>query len=117
MRAALKSVSTIDGDDPSNFRPETDCFSIWLRLYVGPSGEEGSESFDVCVCSPDWLARQSESDGFVMGRHHLVVNAYSFIPLRSTLERLIGQCSGENWAEVAAKVGRIGQWEFEDYVA
>jgi Immunity protein 8 len=118
MTAVLKSISTIEGNDPSTFRPDDEmCFSLWLRLYVGPSDGEGSESFDVLVCSPGWLARQSERDGFVVGRHHLVVNAYRYDLLRDQLAKLIGQFSGSNWSEVAAKVGRIGYWEFEDYAA
>jgi hypothetical protein len=47
-----------------------------------------------------------------------VVNAYRFDFLRDTLAKLINHFSGANWSEVAAKVGlgRIGYWEFEDYV-
>jgi hypothetical protein len=109
MRPVLKNISTIDGDDASKFTPEdAQCFSLWLRLDVGPSDGEGSESFDVLICSPSWLAGQCERDGFVIGRHHFVVNEYRFDFIRDKLTQFIGHCSGETWSEIAAKVSRIG---------
>jgi hypothetical protein len=117
MQAVLKSIWTIDGEDASTFTPEhPECFSVWLRLFVGPSNGAGEESFDVLVCSPGWLARECERDSFVVGRHHFVVNSFEFASIRDNLSRLVGQCSGASWAEVASKVARIGYWEFEDYV-
>ena len=117
MRPVLKNIMTIGGDDASKFTPgDSKYFSLWLRLQVGPSDGEGSESFDVLVCSPGWLACQCERDGFVIGRHHFVVNQYRFDFIRDKLIKYIGHCSGENWPEIAGKVARIGHWEFEDYV-
>ena len=92
-----------------------DVFCIAIRVMVGPRGDEGEESFDIRVYTPGWLAQACERDGFVVGRHFLVVNSYSWDHLRSTLVNLIENCAGESWKEVAEKVGRIGHWEFEDY--
>ncbi len=117
MKAMLKSIWTIDGGDPSTFAPEDASFSLRLRLSVGPSDAEGSESFDLLVCSPAWLATQCERDGFVTGRHHFIVNEYRFDFVRETLNKLINQYSGASWSEVGAKVARLGCWEFEDYVS
>jgi hypothetical protein len=52
---------------------------------------------------------------FVLGRHHLVVLVYNFEVIRRTLVRLVERYSGATWQDVAAKVSRIGYWEFEDY--
>lgn len=117
MHGLLKSIWTIDGEDASQVIPDdAKCFSIWLRLHVGPSNGEGSESFDVNVCSPCWRAGQCARDGFVVGRHHFVVNEYRFELIRDKLAQLISGCSGTTWHEAATKVARIGGWEFEDYV-
>jgi hypothetical protein len=32
-----------------------------------------------------------------------------------TLVTLVERCGGATWQDVAAKVSRIGYWEFEDY--
>jgi Immunity protein 8 len=72
MRPVLINITTIDGDNASKFVSEDGSFSLWLRLHVGSSDREESESFDVLVCSPGWLAFQCERDGFVIGRQHFV---------------------------------------------
>ena len=116
MRAALRRIYTIDGDDPTNYTPdEPDRFAVVLRMFVGSSPGEGEESFDVTVCTPLWLQEACDRDGFVLGRHLFVVQAYNFEFIRAKLSRLIERYSGATWREVAARVGRIGYWEFEDY--
>ena len=116
MRPTIKRITTIDGGDPVEYSPrDPDRFAIVLRLFVGPSSSAGDESFDLTVCTPVWLKDTCERDGFVLGRHHLVVLVYNFEFIRRTLVRLVERYSGATWQEVAAKVSRIGYWEFEDY--
>jgi Immunity protein 8 len=116
MRPTLKRISTIDGHDPAVYAPgDPKRFALVLRLFVGPSSGLGEESFDLTVCTPLWLQDKCERDGFFIGRHHLVVIAYDFEFIRRTLVRLVERYSGATWQDVAAKVSRIGYWEFEDY--
>lgn len=75
----------------------------------------GEESFDVTVCSPEWLAERCREQGFVVGRHHLVVDEFNVGAVLDTLSKLVQNCHGETWQEVAEQVSRIGYWEFEDY--
>jgi hypothetical protein len=82
---------------------------------VGPRDGEGQESFDIEVCTPAWLAKVCEKDGFVIGRHVLIVNDFEQARIRKIVVRMIERCSGDTWKEVAEKVGRLGYWEFEDY--
>ena len=51
-----------------------------------------------------------------MGRHHLIVMEYNFERIVRSIEDFIKQCTGADWNEVAEKIGRLGKWEFEDYV-
>jgi hypothetical protein len=44
------------------------------------------------------------------------VKEYDFPALKSFVEGYCLNCSGETWQEVAEKLGRLGKWEFEDYV-
>jgi immunity protein 8 of polymorphic toxin system len=116
MRPAIKSISTIDGDDPARYQPsDGGTFAVTLRLLIGPADSVGEESFDVTVCSPAWLEKECERNGFVLGRHHLVVRGYDFRFIERVLAELIGRYSGETWPEIAEKISRLAYWEFEDY--
>ena len=115
MNAVLRSISTIDGTDPAQYKPIEQSFSLTLRLLIGPAESEGEESFDLLVCSPAALEKECDRGGFVLGRHRLIVKEYNWLFLRQTIEKLIGRCNGDDWREIAEKIGRIGYWEFEDY--
>lgn len=90
---------------------------LLARLMIGPSDGPGEESFDVEVCTPDWLARRCAAEGFVEGRHTVFTTVDTFTEhgLRAFLTRRVENTSGETWHEVAEKVARLGLWEFEDY--
>jgi hypothetical protein len=81
-------------------------------MLVGPSTSEGEESFDICVCSPEWLQQEHQP---IIGRHLLIVNHFDWPSIEAFLELKVAECSGTSWDEVAEKVGRLGHWEFEDY--
>lgn len=115
MQPVIKDISTIDGGDPAGFQPSDDTFSITLRLLIGPANSAGEESFDVTVCSPAWLEKECERNGFVLGRHHLVVCNYDFAFVERILTKLIERYSGKTWHEIAEKISRLAYWEFEDY--
>jgi Immunity protein 8 len=105
----MNSLETYVPEDPTNA-------GIWIRALVGPRDDVGEESFDICVCTPLWLLAQCERDGFVLGRHRLIVSSYVPDRVRKTLTNLIEECGGESWQEVAEKVARVGHWEFENYL-
>lgn len=88
-------------------------------MYAGPAHGEGEESFDVVVCSPQWLAARCRDGGFFDARHHVVVDVEHFDQraLHSWLEKRVQAVSGDDWTEVGAKLARLGSWEFEDYRA
>ena len=96
--------------DPANF-------FLNVTVMVGPYGERGEESFDLYVCTPAWIAEKCERDGFVNGRHLLIVRDYDPDLIESLITKLVESCQGNSWEDVAEKVGRIGYWEFEDYRA
>ncbi len=116
MEAKLKGILSPDIDDLENYHPEDPtCFGFLLRAMVGPADEEGQESFDIEVCTPKWLEKTYRSDDVVVGRHHLIVREYNFDRIVGKINNFVRSCSGKDWDEVAAKVSRLGYWEFEDY--
>jgi hypothetical protein len=64
-----------------------------------------------------WLAERLRSHEFIVGRHHLIVGRYDYEKLRDLVRSLCAECRGETWQEVAERLGRIGKWESEDYIA
>jgi hypothetical protein len=78
----------------------------------------GEESFNVTVCTPEWLsAACREAGGIYNLRHHMVVRLDDFDQraLRSWLEARVEEVEADSWTEPAGRLGRIGHWEFEDY--
>jgi hypothetical protein len=116
VTAKVKALYSLEVDNLEQYAPDApDRFLLQIRAIVGPKGAPGEESFDIRVCTPAWLADVCEAEGFVVGRHYVVVAKYDFAALKSVVTKLIESCSGNSWQEVAQKVARIGYWEFEDY--
>lgn len=117
MRAELKSLYSLELEDPLvNYRPDdASNFGTWIRAYVGPQGGRGAETFDIQVCTSDWLKLQCATQGPLWGRHMLIVETYDYNVIKAHIERYITNSEGLDWESVAAKLGRIGAWEFEDY--
>ncbi len=116
IRAQVRAIRTSDMDDLAQYTPpDPKRFCVSVRAMVGPEAGKGEESFDINVCTPEWLAEVCRAEGFVIGRHYLIVEQYDVAYLRRLITELIQKCEGNSWRDVAEKVSRIGFWEFEDY--
>jgi len=76
VRAELKHLDL--EPDPATLPAEPESFSVIARMLIGPRGGPGEESFDVVVCSPEWLAARCREAGLYDARHHRVVNVGQF---------------------------------------
>lgn len=90
-------------------------FGFTLRLIVGADGVDGGESFDLLVCTPDWIKHQYASEGCVFGRHMLIVFEYELSIILKKIESYIANCVGHDWSEIARKISEVAAWEFDDY--
>ena len=116
MRAQLKGLHSPDVHDLEKFAPElADDFGFLLQLMVGPEGEPGVESFDVMICTPEWLKRNFKASDFVIGCHRLIVFEYNYARLRAFFARCCEKCVADTWLEITSQLSRLGRWEFEDY--
>jgi hypothetical protein len=116
VRAVLKSLDL--DPDPSTLPDDPSEFALLARLIVGPLDTPGEESFDVTVCSPEWLAKTCrEVGGIYNARRHLVVSLDDFDvrALRAWLTALVQEVEADTWPEIGERLGRLGHWEFEDY--
>jgi hypothetical protein len=62
------------------------------------------------------ILRSVRRSGLRPGRHFLFVNNFNYSALESYVRDFCYSCEGASWHAVAEKVGRLGKWEFEDYV-
>ena len=117
MRARV-NVWTIEHDDLETVVPPDPTFvAQWVRVMAGPQDGRGEESFDLLVCTPAWLAEEVARNPVIVGRHHLIVEGWNAARIRQTLTDLFTREEGDDWAELAVRLGRLGHWEFEDYRA
>lgn len=100
--------------DPIEYIPEdARSFFISLRLSIGRAGgERGVDNFDLNICTPSWLMRMG---GDQWGRFLLIVDSYDYSRIVRLIEDYIDGCDGDSWGELALKLSRMFQWEFEDY--
>ncbi len=77
MRAHLRSL-TLD-PDPATLSEDPKNFVLLARMFVGPEADIGEETFEVTICTGEWLAEQAcAHDGIYNARHHLVVGVATF---------------------------------------
>ena len=89
--------------------------SGWVRLYVGPSGGPGEESFDIFVCTPDWLEQEVAERGHRWGRSMLVVAQFDLVEVEKIVKARVATIDGADWSEVARRLALLADWEFQDY--
>jgi len=90
-------------------------YCVFVQAMFGPNGSDGEESFDILVCNDLWVSQQCRIGAF-SGRHHLIVCRFDINEIREFLEQIALKCADVDWNRVALKLGRYGQWEFEDYI-
>jgi hypothetical protein len=115
MRGELRRMHSPDVPDLRSWSPDQGPAAILVQLMVGPDDGRGEESFDVTLCTADWLGQRARSEGIVDGRHHVVVSDFNYDDVERYFRSRVAACEGSSWQDVAAKVARIGRWEFEDY--
>ncbi len=102
--------------DPKTLPEDPAAFALRARMIIGPEDGPGEESFDLTLCTPEWLAREVKG-GFYDPRHHLVVDveAFDVSALRTWLAKRVQSVQADTWGEMGERLGRLGYWEFEDY--
>jgi hypothetical protein len=119
----VKFIDTIDefiSDGRGGWAPpDPDDFGLLVTVGIGQRGGEGADNFDVLVCSPRWLAGTTTGEGGYQGgiwlRHYLVMPRWDHAVFRGIVEKLCNSVGGGTWEQVAEKLARYMQWEFEDF--
>jgi hypothetical protein len=115
MRAELRFLFSPDADPLETFMP-TEPFGILVMAMIGPEGQEGHESFDFMLCTPEWFSSNMREETKI-GRHYVFVRGFSYARLEKFVRDYCFDCGEQTtWGALAEKLGRLGKWEFEDYV-
>ena len=72
-------------------------------------------SFQLTICTPQWLIENYAADDIVVGKDLLIVFDYNYPRIVQWLNRNIERCTGETWEEIAQKIKYIASWEFDAY--
>jgi hypothetical protein len=113
VKPHLHKIHSPDVADVTTYSPAGSSFAVLFQLLVGPTEDRAvEESFDLTVCSPDWLRQAAQP---VIGRHLLIVNDYDYDELEGFIRGVLDTYAGRDWPELASKIARFGRWEFEDY--
>jgi hypothetical protein len=115
MLSEVKSIVSTEVIDLENYRPDNyEEFSISVTVTVGPKGEKAGDNFNIEVCTPKWLS-ENRHDDVILGKGKLLVFKCDMIMILAKIRSLFGGCSGKDWNEIAIRLSRIGDWEFENY--
>ena len=116
MKAQVRRFHSPDVDDLSGWVPPCPKkFGILLQVLIGPEGQDGEESFDFVVCTPEWLREKHTNQGVIFGRHHVLVFGYHFERIQAAIIAMVENATGDDWIGLAQGISRYGCWEFEDY--
>ena len=98
------------------FHPkEEDNFCFNFQFTVGEGGVDFGDSYQILICTPKWIMENERDKEIINMRHRLIVFEYNLEKIVSYVKKYIARCSGQNYDEIAPKIGRLGFWEFEDY--
>lgn len=103
-------------------------FGVDVKVFIGTAGTGTSDSFDILVCSPSWMAEQVTagdwlrlrrgaprviSEAVAVGSGVWLMRRWDSTELKSALHALCAACSpGPDWGSVASRISRVAPWEF-----
>ena len=116
MKPILVDYDSIDVVDLVNYQPEDpEEFGFLLTLTVGIEGREGADNFHLMIATPKYIQKMHPTESVIFLRHYLLVFRYDFKAILDAVNRQLCLIEEDNWKKIGEKVGRIAQWEFEDY--
>jgi len=114
LKAEFRSLSSTDEIDLERYMPDDQqnfCFK--LRVIAGLPNDIREDYFDIKVCTPQWLMKKKSNQDFIIGRHHLIVFEFNFERIKNFIQTFVENQTGDNWEEIAIKIGCLGKWQYE----
>jgi hypothetical protein len=115
MKAVIRSYSYNGSEDLSTYEEGAAAdFGFTLVFAIGIKGEKGEDFFEVLVASPTYLARLKSGREPAFLRHVILAPDYNIPAAVALVEKYINSLEEDSWGKMAAKIGRLLRWEFED---
>jgi hypothetical protein len=99
--------------DPRTLPGDPAGFVFGVQLLIGPADGPGEESFELTVCSPEWLAERCKSGEPVNGLHHVIagLDTYDERVPQDWLEARVLAVEAATWAGIASQLRFPGGWD------
>jgi len=115
MFCELRSLHSPDVSRIDSFTPDNPAdFGILIQAMIGPLNAPGEEAFNFIACSPKWLERQVDTR-YRWGHGLLILRAFDSEVLEGAVQAICKAATGSNWQEIADKLRRFTEWEFDNY--
>ncbi|WP_321306157.1 Imm8 family immunity protein [Marinifilum fragile] len=105
-----------DEVDRPFFPKEKDNFCINFQFLVGEKGKEGTEYFQVLICTPKWILKNEKDKKIISSRHRLIVFEYDQKSIVNYIKHYLSNINEDTWDAVVKKIERIAKSEYEDYI-
>jgi hypothetical protein len=105
--------------DPQLFSTDPGQMTALVTILVGPPPEGGGEVFRATICTPEWMAAQSENGSFLPGNGLLVVSSTDFDErrIRAEVEGFLAGIQEDTWGDVVTRIKEwFPYWEFDELV-
>lgn len=112
LKAHVLGFDAVDHDPIEAWVPaDPSDVDVWVNFRLGPDpGIDAGDNFLVRIATPNQL-RPGESPG---GRA-LVLSWYEWPEVLRRVQQVLDACEGDDWSDVAGKLSRHFQWEYEGY--
>ena len=88
-----------------------DCL-VFLEAEIGSGEMEAADIFGFTVVTPKAVAK---CRGRHWGRGYLLLPEFTWEEVEQALSRLLAQCVGPSWQEIAWRLNKELLWEFDGY--
>ena len=101
--------------DLKHFKPADPLnFEIGLEIAIGiKEFGDGSERFDISVCTPKWISDNLKNNDCKMGHGMLILREYSYDLIVGNIQCYVEKCVGNTVDDVLRRIGLLGEWESE----
>jgi len=116
MKVVVDAIFSIDlPEGPPQLPPDPEDCWVVVMADIGTADSPGYDEFTFYVCTIKKLQAIVDGDGACFGKHLLVVNRFDWNLVEQAINDLCDSIEGDSWEDIASKLSRYGQWEFQDY--
>lgn len=114
-KLTLKGID-FGAENLNRYSPETPHnFCVWLALTIGSESGEGTNLFQVGICTATWLSHQLSINNAYILRHLILVEKFDFELIKYSICKIIKIAERPSWEESVQVLCRYFSWEFEEH--